>query len=404
VLLFGAFSADLLLAWAICRMIGQATAYRRLEPSSVGMRDWPSVAIIVPARDEADVIARCVSGLLALDYPADRLSIWVVDDGSRDGTGAIATAVAGHDPRFGLLTGASLAEGWTGKAFACSQGAAAAGRSDFLCFMDADTVASSGLMRAALAYLFDHGLAMVSLEPFQELGSALECLVLPCGLYLVAASQDLAAINSRDSADAAANGQFILISRAAYEAVGGHEAVRSEVSEDTALARRVKRAGFGYRLLGAERLIRTRMYRGAGALWHGLSKNATVLGGGPGRTVLIAGAGCLMATAGPTLAGMSAARLSTGPDAIDGLAAVLAWGGLLAGVALHIAGTRHFRIPIVFGVLFPIGYCSVFAIALHSAWLTWRGRFEWKGRTYAASPRAASRATVGHAGRDADEA
>ena len=378
---------DVLLAWLIWRMAAQAHAYRALATIERGVaRDWPSVAIVVPARDEADVIERCLRGLLDQDYPTDRLSIRLVDDGSSDATAAIALAAAGADPRFQLIRGGALKQNWTGKAYACSQGASAAGDADYLCFIDADTVARPSLIRSAVVHALDRAIAMISLEPFQELGSVLERLVFPCGLYLIAASQDVRAINDPESDAASANGQFLLVERDAYERIGGHGAVRGEICEDTALARRIKAAGLRFELLGAERLIATRMYREAGALWRGLAKNATALGGGSRRTVLIAGAGFSIVVTGVALATLAGLRLLTNETSANLAGCVLALLGASAMIGLHVAGARHFRIPLIYGLLFPIGYALAFILALDSARLQWLGRVEWKGRTYATPP------------------
>lgn len=379
-----AIAFDLLLAWLIRRMVRQASAYGRLPAcGEVAARDWPSVAVIVPARNEADVIERCLSGLLRQNYPADRLRIWLVDDGSEDATAPLATALAGRDPRFTLIRGGELPAGWTGKCHACVQGALAAGAVDYLCFIDADTQAKPDLLRAAVSHVLAGGVAMLSLEPFQELGGLLERLVMPCGLYLAAAAQNISAFNDPDSDKAGANGQFILISRSAYRRLGGHGAVREEVSEDTALARRAKQARLRFALLGGEHLIQTRMYRDPAALWHGLTKNATVMGGGPLRTVLIAGAGFAMAVGAPLLAACAVLQFRSEPSLRHGIAALLALAGLGAGIGLHLAGTRHFRIPLVYGLLFPAGYGLALLIALESARQAWSGRVHWKGRSYA---------------------
>ena len=388
-LLFGAASVDLVLAWAICRMVGQGHAYKSLEAPPVEVApQWPRVAVIVPARDEADVIARCLSGLLAQDYPPERMSIILVDDGSRDGTARIADETAGADPRFRLVPGRPLPDDWTGKSHACAQGAVAAGEPDYLCFVDADTAARPSLIRSAVSHALRNHTDMLSLEPFQELGSLAERLVFPCGLYLVAATQDVAAVNAPGRPEANANGQFILFARTAYASVGGHAAVSSEVCEDMALAQIVKRSGLRFELLGAEQSVSTRMYRNARDLWHGLSKNASALGGGPVRTVAIAAAGLTVAAALPLLAGAAAWRVASGYRAAsDSAALALALCGLLAAVGLHVAGARHFKIPVIYGLLFPLGYGLALAIAVNAARLKRRGRIRWKDREFGTTER-----------------
>lgn len=128
------------------------------------------------------------------------------------------------------------------------------------------------MLRACVLHATSRGTELISLKPFQELGSVVERLIIPCGLYMIAASQDVRLSNSPSHPKAAANGQFILIRKSAYEQIGGHSAVRAEVCEDAALARRATRAGLRYELLGAEAFIRTRMYRDWSSLWTGFPK------------------------------------------------------------------------------------------------------------------------------------
>jgi hypothetical protein len=180
-----------------------------------------------------------------------------------------------------------------------------------------------------------------------------------------------------------ANGQFLLIRRAVYFAVGGHAAVRGEICEDKALAARVKHAGWRYRMLGAEHLARSRMYTSLNALWEGLAKNATeILGDGP-NTVAAATAGMVIGWAAlllPILAALSAAQEPSTAAAIGTALAIL---GSAAVIGIQIGTARHFRIPPVFGLLFPLAYTAVAALAWHSFALRRAGRVTWKGRTYA---------------------
>ncbi len=388
-LLLLAVLLDAALAWAIARMIGQSRLYEDIAAPGGAVSEpaggWPAVTVVVPARDEADVIGPCIGGLLAQDYPAGRLGVILVDDGSVDGTAEVARAAAAGDPRLRVVPAGPLPRGWTGKAHACARGAALAG-DGWLCFMDADTRAAPRLLRAAVAHAARGGLGLLSLQPFQELGGPAERLVMPCGLYLVAATGDHGAVNDPRREAAAANGQFMLFAPGTYAALGGHAAVRSDVCEDLALARRAKGLGIGFALLGAETLIRTRMYRDAAQLWHGLSKNVTALGGGAGRTVLIAAGGFALAVASVALPALAGARLAAGPrGAADVAACVLASCGLVAALGLHLAGARHFRIPPLYGVVYPVGYALAFALAVNAARLRRLGRVRWKDRTVDAS-------------------
>jgi chlorobactene glucosyltransferase len=205
--------------------------------------------------------------------------------------------------------------------------------------------------------------------------------MMPCGLYILAFCQDLAALQAADSADATATGQFMLIRREAYFRVGGHAAVRGIISEDVALARLMKRNGFRVTLRGASRLLSTRMYTGWRTLWPGLAKNLIDMLGGRTSTVATALAAIVLAWAAVLLPlwdgigcyqGSSTACVALGPAL---LASAAAFG-------MHIAGAIHFGIPAWYGILFPLGYTIGAVMALDSVRQRLTGRVSWKGRTY----------------------
>ena len=269
-----------------------------------------------------------------------------------------------------------------GKPHACWQGALRS-KAEWLCFIDADVRATPDLVGAALAAALRQRIDMLSLNPLQELGSFWERLIIPAGLVLIGCAQDLRPVDDPASPEVTANGQFLLIRRAVYFAVGGHAAVRGEICEDKALAARVKHAGWRYRMLGAEHLARSRMYTSLNALWEGLAKNATeILGDGP-NTGAAATAGMAIGWAAlllPILAALSAAQEPSTAAAIGTALAIL---GSAAVSGIQIGTARHFRIPAVFGLLFPLAYTAVAALAWHSFALRRAGRVTWKGRTYA---------------------
>ncbi len=391
-LLFGIVCLlDVVLAVVITRMLVQAKRYRSLTPATAGpvRRDWPTIAVIVPARDEAASIGACVRGLLDQAYPAEQLRLIVVDDGSRDGTPDLARAAAAADPRFRIVSAAAPPVGWTGKTHALATGfdqlVVWGGRPDYLCFVDADTAAEPDLLRAAVAHARMQRIDMLSLGPAQVLGSWAERLVMPCGFFLIAASQDIARLNATERPEASANGQFLLFRTEAYCEIGGHAAVRAEICEDAALARRAKRHGLRFALLGADRLIRVRMYRDARALWSGLSKNVSALGGGPAGTVGIAAAGLALAIAVPVCAALTLAAWLHQPSIANALATGFSLAGFLALLGLHAAGARHFRIPFGYALLFPAGYAACLLLALNGARVVRYGGASWKGRRYPAS-------------------
>jgi chlorobactene glucosyltransferase len=380
-LLAGAAWAGLV-GWLILRAVRQFRVHAAARlgiaaPDAVST----DVAIIVPARNEIANIGSCLRGLSAQRGLGSASSITVVDDGSQDGTGQAVRRAAREDSRIFCIEAGPLPDGWMGKPHACWRGALSA-RTEWLCFIDADVRAAPDLIAAAVTEAERQQLDMLSLLPFQELGSFWERLIIPAGLVLVACAKDLRRIDDPASAEISANGQFLLVRRSAYLGVGGHAAVRGEVCEDKALAGLVKRAGLRFRLFGAEHLARTRMYRDLPSLWEGLSKNASeIMGDGP-NTVGVAAAGMVLGWAALLLPWLALNIALLEPSPMAAVGAALAWLGSLAVLGVQIGTARHFRLPTVYGLLFPFAYTAVAALALRSVALRREGRVTWKGRTY----------------------
>jgi hypothetical protein len=170
----------------------------------------------------------------------------------------------------------------------------------------------------------------------------------------------------------------MLMRREAYEATGGHAAVRAEICEDRALARLAKRRGLRVRVLAAEHLARTRMYRDFPSLWEGFSKNAVDIMGDARRTLLVAVAGLLVGWATLLLPlGLAVVALHDG-TAWPALVLALAGSGVVVGVEIGTA--RHMRVPLWQVALFPAGFTLAAVLAWRSVWLRRRGGAKWKGR------------------------
>jgi chlorobactene glucosyltransferase len=347
---------------------------------------WPSVRIIVPARDEARSIARCVGSLAEQDYPEFR--VVVVDDRSTDDTARLAREVPrGNAKAVEVRPGALLPPGWFGKPWACAQGAAGA-EEELLLFTDADTVHSpSALLRSVSALTAD--LSALSLLGKQELGSLGERLVQPqmftiLGLRFRGMDRPL---GQRDRRNAIANGQYILVRRDAYEAIGGHGAVRGEVAEDLRLAQELTGAGHLLALRRADDALSTRMYRSLREVMNGWTKNVAIgASQSAGRWGGIALMGMVFYALGlwvaPPLILVSAAAASF--FAVPTPPAVLSWalGATLAGLAAWSVAYRRFDVSPFYALLYPVGAALVAAIAVRSGWRGGR-RVEWKGRRYA---------------------
>ena len=193
-------------------------------------RAVPTVTVIVPARDEEVNIGDCLRGLLKQDYPASRFKLLLVNDHSVDNTATIALSCARSHRQLCVLDSPPLPSRWLGKSHACWIGAQAVSEeTEWLCFVDADVRSEPELLARAVATAGSQGLDLLSLIPRQEFGSFAERLVMPCGFYLLAFYQDLRELQSRDGSNTTATGQFMVIRRSVYEAIGGHAAVRDVI-------------------------------------------------------------------------------------------------------------------------------------------------------------------------------
>jgi hypothetical protein len=226
------------------------------------------VSVLLPARNEAPRIAACLRSLAAQEGIAD-LEILVLDDGSTDGTGAIARELAADDPRIRVLHGEPLPPGWLGKPHACAQLAAAA-RGSVLVFVDADVTLAPQATAAAVAMLRDRGLDLLSPFPRQLSGTFAERLYQPLALWTWIAC--LPVLDGRAAArpsSCVVSGQFVVVDRAAYEAVGGHAAIREALIEDYALGAAFRAAGRTGGAADGSQIASCRMYEGWAAMRDG---------------------------------------------------------------------------------------------------------------------------------------
>jgi glycosyltransferase involved in cell wall biosynthesis len=335
------------------------------------------VSAIIPARNEELAIARAVESVAAQPEIEE---IIVVNDQSTDNTSAILADLSARIPRLKILNVESLPEGWVGKNYAVSLGASVA-RGEWLLFTDADTYHMLGSTRRALADAVDHNVALVSYSPEQELGSFWERALIPIVYSRLAVRYPFARINNPDFSDAAANGQFLMILRDAYEKVGGHAAIADQILEDVALARRVKGAGYGIYFAAPMATVQTRMYRTFSAMWQGWTKNLyPLMGGTPGAAL----AEVLEVFPFAELIGLALyGWFLVGPHKLPLWSlvvlavAVLLLRSLRYSFSLYrnpnLPGNIQYYIPGVFL------YC---AALLTSWWKNTRGKVLWKGRTY----------------------
>jgi glycosyltransferase involved in cell wall biosynthesis len=232
----------------------------------------PVVSIIVPARNEEANLAACLDSLVS--QGGVNFEIIVVDDHSIDRTREIAASFQNRGVR--VIEAPELPANWTGKNNAVTAGARTA-QGEWLLFTDADTVHLPGSLARSLAEVREHQAEMLSYSPEQIAVTFWEMAVLPVVFAELARQYPPSKVRDPHSPIAAANGQYILISREAYDAIGGHAAIASEILEDVALAQAVKRSGRKIFFRYAADAVRTRMYRNFAQLREGWTKNLTLL-------------------------------------------------------------------------------------------------------------------------------
>ncbi|MCA6092621.1 glycosyltransferase [Streptomyces sp. SCA3-4] len=372
-----------LLAWGWL-LLGQGFFWRtdvRL-PDRAPPADWPAVAIVVPARDEADVLPLTLPSLLAQDYPG-RAEVYVVDDGSTDGTGELARALA--DACGGLpLTVDSPGEpgpGWTGKLWAVRHGMALArARTDaeYLLLTDADIAHAPESLRHLVAAARSRELDLVSQMARLRVVTFWERLIVPAFVYFFAQLYPFRWVNRPGARTAAAAGGCVLLRRDAAERAGVPDRIRQAVIDDVSLARAVQRSGGRIWLGLAERVDSVRPYRGLGPLWRMVSRSAyaQLLH----HPLLLAG----------TVVGLAVVYLAPPVAVVAGLlsGAAAVWvPGAVAWAAM--AGTylpmlRYYRQPPWQALLLPVTAVLYLLMTVDSAVQHYRGRgAAWKGRTYA---------------------
>lgn len=217
----------------------------------------PTVSIIVPVKDEAATISDCMRSLLAINYP--NKEILIVDDRSTDQSAAMVRQMAQQHPSIKLHQIRELPVGWTGKTHALHHAQQHA-RGDWLLFVDADTTLAPASLGIILRDAIDHQADLESLLPRLDMRSFWERIVQPYAGICLMALYPINRAKTRGSDHAFANGQFILIKRAVYDAIGGHLAVRDKFVEDIHLGRNVQRAGYHLRVAVTPELVAVRMY------------------------------------------------------------------------------------------------------------------------------------------------
>ena len=363
---------------------------------------WPEVAVVVPARDEAEVMERSLGSLLAQKYPG-RARVILVDDNSTDGTGDLARSLApgAGGPRGeggeGAATGLELLvttpggeppAGWTGKLWALRHGVQLAeetGAPEYLLLTDADIAHGPDSLAELVAAAETNGLDMVSQMAHLRTETRWEKLIVPAFVYFFAQLYPFRWSNRPGSRTAAAAGGCSLVRRSALERAGGVAAIRGAVIDDVSLARLIKRDG-GRTWLGlADAVDSVRPYPRLGQLWRMVSRSAYAQL--RHSVLLLAGTVLGLALVYLVPPAAAVAGLATGLAGAGGAGAWWTFGLGLAAWAV-MAGTftpmlRYYRLPVAGAVLLPFTAGMYLLMTVDSAVQHWRGQgAAWKGRTY----------------------
>ena len=370
-----------LIPWAALVLLAAASHVRRPRLRTYAeARHGPLVSIIIPARNEAANLGPLLASLAQTTYV--NREVIVVDDRSTDGTGDIVRAMRDRtDGWLHLVEGADLPEGWYGKPWACWQGYRAA-KGDVLLFTDADTRHEPDLLGRSIAALEDQKADLLTILPEQTLGSFWERAVMPHMLFMLAMRYVTAVVNrTRNPRNVVANGQYIMMPRASYDAIGGHEAVKHEVVEDLRLAQHVVAAKRKLFVTHAEEFMRTRMYRSLRGIMEGWTKNVAI---GSGYSVhpvfgsmvpwLIVAFSVAMWLIPPGI--LLAEAFGEVPDRL----VTWALGATILSLAFWMLTNVRMRVPPLYSLIYPVGAIVVAIIVGRSAL---RGRrVVWKGREY----------------------
>ena len=377
-----AVTLNIALNWAVFA----APRPRKFEPSSA-----PLVSVLVPARNEARRITPCLRSLLAQDYP--NYEIIVLNDHSEDETARVVLELGltrEKSSAHRLLEGRPLPVGWTGKGWACHQLAAAA-RGNYLLFTDADTVHAPESLGACVGHALDTQAALLSAWPRQETGTWSEKAVIPLVYLLLLGAlphrmlqrlqrhpEYARRMTARGLATlGAANGQYLLFRRDAYEGIGGHAAVRDHLVEDVALGRLVAaRTAEGLRLVNCDgsQLVSCRMYTSFPEVWEGFTKNLRAAFAESAATFWLFGA--LQAV------GLVLPFIWVCLPWVSGRWWWLPMCQVVWLYALRAVLAARFRTSWLGVWLHPVGQTLSLVIGLNSWRLSARQGVTWKGRTY----------------------
>ncbi|MBI4161233.1 MAG: glycosyltransferase [Acidobacteria bacterium] len=378
-------------AWGwFTRILRRAPRAGPEEPGTEGK--VPLVLVLVPARNEERGIEACLRSLLAQEYP--RIRILLADDGSTDGTRAIAESIGAGDGRLEIVDPGEPPEGWVGKCWALHRAyehARERGYDDgaLLLFTDADVVFHPRAIPIGVRRLLQERLDLLALLPRSVHETFWERTVQSAVVHALLVLGTIARLYPLRKAPRMASGAFLLVRPEYYRIAGGHHALRHEIIEDVALATTVHMRGGRTGALMAPDLVRVRMYHGLREIWQGWAKNFFAGTGDSLRRASELILVCLLfwVAPAPLLLFLLGRAGATGSGWSEAAGAGILWAAM---TAVRAAGNRITGDPPAFALVHPLAGAILIGLLAASAWSRRFGRGAlWRGRRYPA-PKAAS--------------
>ncbi|MDX9702854.1 MAG: glycosyltransferase family 2 protein [Candidatus Auribacterota bacterium] len=226
----------------------------------------PLVSIVIPARNEEVNIGRCLLSIVQQEYK--NIEIIVLNDRSTDNTAQIVADIAKSDQRVRLINIDHCPDGWSGKNHALVHGVKHV-KGKYLLFTDADTYHYQHCLKAIVLYMMKNKVDLLSINPHLVTKSFWENVIMPVAGGILMIWFPLEKINDNNSPLGYANGQLMVFDINSYKKIGGHEAVKDELLEDLAFARKIKQAGMRLKVLWGPELYQTHMYSSLKQIWNG---------------------------------------------------------------------------------------------------------------------------------------
>jgi len=376
-----AILTSIVLLLLLFNTVRNAIIFNHVHPTEMNDPHVPFVSVLIPARNEEDIIEQCIRSICNQSY--SQYEVIVLNDHSTDKTGEILHRLSLEFPQLSIIDGGVLPSHWIGKPHACHQLAMKA-KGEYVLFTDADTFHDRSSIESLMKFAVTHNIDMLSAVPKQELKLFWEHVAVPFihTLYLTYLPHDLILKNPNPQF-AAANGQALLFKRESYQLIGGHTSVANSIAEDIDLAIRIK--SFGMRLChaSASEIISCRMYRSSRDVFTGFSKNAFATMHFDMHKLLFFVSHLFITYVFPFI-GLCIGLLLNNPLIIlfNGLSIILS-------MSLRFIIAMYFGYPLWHSFLHALTASTFIVFAINSAlWSKKKNGTEWKGRTYSLSKQA----------------